>query len=178
MSMAGVRSVGRVPAEPRRIDLPRESVNESEAESKRASERAILGISASRRGEPHRTAPHRTVSHRTAPRRAAISLEDVPRVVEDVGDDNVNAHRQLVSVGERAGVVDNERYRRRRRRRCRRRLVSSRPVASRHVSSRPSLFFLSLSLSLSLSRSRRSAVLQNDVNGPVRAIDISSLTPR
>jgi len=33
-------------------------------------------------------------------------------------------------------------------------------------------------LSLSLFRSRRSAVLQNDVNGPVRAIDISSPTPR
>ncbi|KAL6266867.1 hypothetical protein P5V15_003695 [Pogonomyrmex californicus] len=77
MSTVGVRSVGRVPAEPRRvsIDLPRESVNESEAESERAS-------------DPRNR--RRDAARRTAPRRAAIaiSLENAPRVVGDDNDDN------------------------------------------------------------------------------------------
>jgi len=59
MSTAGVRSAESLLSRGVSIDLPRESVNESEAESKQASERTILGISAPRRGAPHRTAPSR-----------------------------------------------------------------------------------------------------------------------
>lgn len=66
---------GRVPAEPRRIDLPRESVNESEAESERASERAILEIgTATRRAAPHRAEPRSRSRSRTRRVRVCVRV--------------------------------------------------------------------------------------------------------
>lgn len=124
MLTAGVRSVGRVPAEPRRIDLPRESVNESEAE---------------RAGDPRDRAEPQSRSRSRTRRVACVRVSSTTMTMTAR-----TTHRQLAK------------------------LASERAEAAGSPTTKVS----SLSC-LSLSRLRRSVVLQNDVNGPARAIDIS-----